>query len=421
MKAVLPQTPNIASRREQLLAALAIGCGLVLIGYLVARGLLREAAGSNSFAALAEAFLNGRLWVDKCPDFDCAVFNGRTFIIFPPLPAFVAMPFVALFGFAHFKGFVFLALAISGASLAMWHAIFRALNVERMDAMWLLAALALASPLFQVTARADGVWFFAQVIGFFLMTASIWAVICRNSLAIAGIFIALALHCRQMAVFYPLFLAVLAMKPGERFLMPSRARIRGFGLAALPFLIALMILFAYNSARFGHPLDIGYSYIVNPGVDTFISRRIAEQGLFSRDYLLFNTLYLFVQGLHFEFSGPLLTQLTGIDKAGSALFVASPWILLAFYSKLDRVFAAGAMTIAIIAGITLFYHSNGADQINTQRYALDWLPILLVLMLRGARPASFSALPLLVTWGIVLNTVAIGLVTFYRLLEGAQG
>ena len=58
-----------------------------------------------------------------------------------------------------------------------------------------------------------------------------------------------------------------------------------------------------------------------------------------------------------------------------------------------------AATIAVIAGITLFYYSNGADQIATQRYVLDWLPILMVLMVRGERPPVFAGRPLLVTWG----------------------
>ncbi len=100
-----------------------------------------------------------------------------------------------------------------------------------------------------------------------------------------------------------------------------------------------------------------------------------------------------MQGPHFEFGAPHLVKLTGFDKAGVALLISSPWLLLAFYARLDRVFLAGATVIALIAGITLFYHSNGADQINAQRYTLDWLPILLVLMMRGERPQAFAALP----------------------------
>lgn len=403
------------TRRTGVLLVLAGLAALALLAFLLARGILREVPGVNSYGALADAFLNGRLWVDKCPEIDCAVFNGKTYIIFPPLPALLAMPFVAIKGFAAFKGFILLALAIGAVSLLIWRQILRALDVADEDRPWLLLALAFASPLYSVMLRADGVWFFAQSVGFLMMSASLWAVICRKSLPLAGLFVALAFLCRQMAIFYPLFLVFLAMPREQTFLQGSRALLRPVLLAAIPVLAVLGLIFVYNAARFGNPLDTGYAYIHNPGVESFIGRRIADLGLFSRDYLVFNALYLFVQGVHFDFTGPHLTHLTGLDKAGVSLLIASPWLLLAIYARLDRAFAAGAAVIAIIAGITLFYHSNGAEQINTQRYALDWLPILVVLMLRGERPPAFAALPVLVTWGIVTNAVVVLLAALYRL------
>jgi 4-amino-4-deoxy-L-arabinose transferase-like glycosyltransferase len=392
--------------RNIVLVGIAAVCGLALIGFIVARGVLGEMPGANSYGALADALLKGRLWIEKCPDADCALFNGKTYVIFPPLPALIVMPFVALFGFAGFKGFFALALFFSGASLLLWRQIFRTLDVARADALWLLMALAFASPLFQVTARADGVWFFAQAIAFFFTTTAIWAVLCRASLPLAGLCVALAFLCRQMSIFYPLFLAVLILKDDQRILRPSRAMIGQVALAAVPIVVALLVIFAYDAARFGNPLDTGYAYLSNPGHDSFIARRIADHGLFSRDYVFFNALYLFVQGLHFEFGGPYLTQLTGIDKSGVALLESSPWLLLAFFARLDRTFAAGIM---------LFYHGNGFAQLNTQRFVLDWLPILVVLMVRGKRPAAFDALPLLVTWAVVTNTIVVGLAAYYRL------
>ncbi|GAB6845471.1 4-amino-4-deoxy-L-arabinose transferase-like glycosyltransferase [Methylorubrum rhodinum] len=401
------------ARRDRVLAVVTALAGAALLALLLLRAGLKD-TGLNSHGALADAFLHGRLWIESCPEIDCALYQGRTYVIFPPLPALVAMPFVALFGFPGFKGFVFLGLALSALSLLAWRAILRALGVARADALWLVAALAFASPLYQVTLRADGVWFYAQAVGFLMVTASLWAAICRKSLPLAGLFVGLAFLCRQMAIFYPLFLLFLCL-PRERPLLEAlRGAVKPVLLAGIPVAAALTVYFAYNYARFGSPTETGYGFIHNPDQTSFIWHRIREIGLFSREYLLFNTLYLFLQGIHFEFGGPSLTTLTGFDKAGTALLVASPWVLLAFYAKLDRVFAAGAAVIAIIAGITLLYHSNGAEQIATQRYALDWLPILIVLMARGTRPAAFAALPLLVTWGVVANLAVIAVLSAYK-------
>lgn len=404
----------LETRRNLALAVLAGLSALALIALVAMRGLLRD-PGLNSYGALADALLHGRLWVESCPEIDCALFEGRTYIIFPPLPALVAMPFVAVLGFPGFKGFVLLGAALSALSLFIWHRIFGALAVDRRDVPWLLLALAFASPLFQVTLRADGVWFFAQVVGFLMMTLSLWAVICRRSLALAGLFVALAFLCRQMAIFYLPFLLLVGL-PREKPLIGSLPElVRPVLLAALPVTAALLLILAYNAARFGHPLETGYAFMHNPGDAGFIWRRITEIGLFSSRYVLFNAVHLFLQGVHVEFGGPHLTQITGLDKAGVALLVASPWLLLIAYARLDRVFVVGAAVIAVITGLVLFYHSNGAAQINTQRYALDWLPVLLVLMLRAPRPAAFAALPLLVTWGVVTNAAVVGLASLYRL------
>lgn len=403
------------SNRDRTLAIAAAMSATLLLAFLAFRGLLREMPGTNSFGALADAFLHGRLYVDKCPEIDCAVFKGRTYIIFPPLPALLAMPFVAFVSFQKLKGFIFMGAALVALALFFWSRICAALGVARTTTAWLLVALAFASPAYQVALRSDGVWFFAQAVGFLMMTLSLWAVLCRRSLVLAGLFVALAFLCRQMAIFYPLFLILLAMDPEERFFAGVRRLIRPVLVAGVFVLAALALVFVYNAARFGSPLDTGYAYMSNPGNTDFIWRRIKDLGIFSRDYAVFNLLYLFVQGIHFEFTGPHLTRIGGLDKNGVALLVASPWLLLAAYSRLDRVFVAGVTTILIIAGIALFYHSNGADQFNTQRYALDWLPILVVLMLRGASAPAFAALPVLVTWGVATNAIVVVLAALLRL------
>ena len=404
-----------SSSQSRLLLALVSVSGLLLLGFLIARGVLRETPGVNSYGALAEAFLRGQMSVERCPEIDCALFGGKTYIIFPPFPALIAMPFVALFGFKAFSGFILLGLAAAIASLLVWRSILRGLGVDGVLATWLLIALAFGSPLYQVVLRADGVWFFAQTIGFLLMSLSIWAALVRASLPLAGVFIALAFLCRQMAVFYPLFLLALAWPQQTSLIEAARRMIRPVLLAALPITAALVLIFIYNWARFGAAFDTGYAYISNPGLDTFIGRRIPDIGLFSRQYLTFNTLYLLFQGPHFEFAEPHLVRISGFDKIGVALPIASPWLLLAFYLRRDWTTAAGLAAIAIIAGVTLFYHSNGASQINAQRYALDWLPIMIVLMARAARHPAFAALPALVAWACISNAAIVGLVAFYRL------
>jgi len=58
----------------------------------------------------------------------------------------------------------------------------------------------------------------------------------------------------------------------------------------------------------------------------------------------------------------------------------------------------------------LFYHSNGHSQYSAQRYMLDWLPVLLIFLLRGVQPAFAPPLSILTAYSIfvTLSMVVVG-------------
>ena len=74
-----------SSLRERLLLPAGVLIGGALLAAL-AYAILTEQGGKNSAALVADAFLNGRLWVETCFDLDCASFNGHTYVAFPPFP-----------------------------------------------------------------------------------------------------------------------------------------------------------------------------------------------------------------------------------------------------------------------------------------------------------------------------------------------
>ena len=393
--------------RDRVLVWACGGLCLALLGLLAARGILREPPGVSSFAALADAILHGRFWVEKCPEIDCAVFDGKTYVIFPPLPALLLAPLVAVTGLAAFKGAIAISILLALASLYLWSRIFRELGADRGTVNWLLAAVAFASPLYYVVLKSNGAWFLAQSAGFLLATLAIASIILWRNLVLACAFVALGFMCRQMLIFYPVFLVILALDRTESLLRPRLSTLRTAAIAALPVLAALALIFAYNYARFGHPLDTGYGHISNPASSDYITKRMADIGLFSPKYMLFNLYHLFLQGFHADFDALHQVRLTAIDWNGTALLIACPWLALAFYMRLDRVAAAGFAVISVIAGITLLYHSNGYAQIGASRYILDWLPVALVLLARSARPNAFAALPLLVTIAVAMNAASL--------------
>jgi hypothetical protein len=370
--------------------------------------LWRETGGTNSYALLAEAFLNGRLYVERCFDLDCALFEGQTYVIFPPLPAVILMPFVAIAG-PNAPVFMPLSLlALAGCGLIWWR-MAASEGLARDGKVLAVLLVLLATPLFYVALRGSHIWFFAQVWAFLFCSLALYSAAVRRNAWEAGLFIALAFLCRQMAILLVPFVYVLLLDKGDRlFWINGQILKRASALLAFP-LIALAVYFAYNFVRFGSVFDTGYAFIFppefgeGPPVSDFIRNRVRENGLFSLDYALFNSIYMFLAGPHVEFSGRYMTQMTGFDMAGASPFLVTPVLLMAFLARWTRAFFWGLVSCAVILGITLLYHSNGFSQYSAQRYALDWLPVMLLFVLRGWRPEFTPLLAPLIGYSIAVT------------------
>src|SRR5690242_8351019 len=101
--------------RMFVLAFLATLGGVFLFA-LIALNAIGESGGRNTYAALANSFLNGQLDTPGCSDADCAQHDGKEWVVNAPAPALIALPFVATFG-PDFSGFIFLALIMNALSL----------------------------------------------------------------------------------------------------------------------------------------------------------------------------------------------------------------------------------------------------------------------------------------------------------------
>jgi hypothetical protein len=63
-------------------------------------------------------------------------------------------------------------------------------------------------------------------------------------------------------------------------------------------------------------------------------------------------------------------------------------------------------TIIVILGAQLFYHNNGYHQINTVRFTMDFLPLLIVLTALGVHSLPKWLLKGMVGYAILLNLIS---------------
>lgn len=399
-------------KRTLLLALGAAGLCALLFAAALFRA-LTEAGGTNAYALVAESLLSGRPDASTCFGADCGLRDGKTYIVFPPFPALLVMPLVAMFGI-YAKGFVVLSILLWAGALALWSRTFKSFVVAAEQRLWLLAAIGFASPLYYVMLRGDGIWFFAQSVAFFFVTLAIHEVVAGRRLATAGLALGCALLSRQMSIFYAPLLLLLAFRPEEPLLRITAERIAAAFKLGVPIAAALILYLAYNYWRFGNAFDSGYGSIPFTADGSVLGERVAAHGLWDSQYVLFNLFYFFLQGFHADFTGPMRLTLGGLDDAGTAVLAASPWLLLLFFTRLGRVELTALLLIAGFAAALLFYHSNGFSQYNAQRYMLDWLPAALLLLASALTQARLESFRLLVTWGIVLNVATVAVLALTK-------
>lgn len=386
----------------------------------------------NHFALLAEGWLEGRLDLGGSPpgyagNNDFAELRGRWFVTFPPFPALLLLPMVAIAGSAERvqDGQFFLWLAGVGPA-----ALFLAL--EKLRKMGLTGRGEPASVLFSVlfafgsvyffTAEQGTVWFAAHVVGVALAALYLLFALDAQRPALAGLMLGLGFMTRTPLLFAaPLFVCEalrVALRPGEQAPAPGRReRIAALWRKldkrklvalltrfAVPIAFVLAIAFWYNRARFGDPFDFGYRYL------TIQWRpRMEKWGLFHYHYLARN-LGVVLTSLPYWNKPPSEVPFQ-INAHGLALWVTTPLYLWLLWPRQWTWQHVGLWLAALAVAVpTLFYQNTGWLQFG-YRFSNDYAVLLFALLAIGRYRFGvlFWAAAI---WSILVN--GFGAMTFGR-------
>lgn len=369
----------------------------------------------NAYLLQAQALLEGRLDIPVYVH-DVAVFNEQYYVIHPPFPAALLLPFVALGGPLDAE-IVFLSLALAVGSLWMFWRIFRRLGCNPVLCVWLCGAFFLGTGFWFATGFCEGVWYFAHLVAVTCLIASIHEALGGRGWS-AGLLLGCAFLSRQMSIYAGVFIAAMIWC-NARFEKRIPARLLQLTGLATGFALCFGIYLLFNWVRFGHPLDTGYNYL---NLSSFLKTRVERFGQFHWAYAPYNFCMLFLQGFNLEYAGADLMLLKGMDRFGTSLTFASPFVFFAFRARRQPgLLLAGAWTaIALTVIHHLFYYNNGFLQYNTHRFTLDFLPVVMVLIALGARQAADHRwLKAAIAYAVILNAVALFLVPGIKWIQDA--
>ena len=403
------------SRRRRIAFGLLIYVVCTVVFFAFARrDVITEHTKANHFALLADSWLHRRLDLGHPPpantqNNDFAEFNGKWFISFPPFPAVILLPMLAVAKTPENlrDGQIWLWLAGIGPAILflVLEKLRRMGESERTE----LQNLALSwifsfGTVYFFTVEQGTVWFAAHVVAVALAGVYLLCALGAERPVWAGIALGCAFLTRPDMLPAGLIFfceAIRTSRDGESEKIQWGAVVKKVALIAIPIAVTVAIMAWHNRARFG-TLQFGHEHLT-----VGWRARIDKWGLFSYHYLARN-LGIFTSSLPFMLKQSPWFQ---INTHGVALWFTTPIYLFLFWPrKTSAVFRSIVIGTVPVVIMLLLYQNSGWLQFG-YRFSNDYA-VFLFAMLAIAGPRFGAPFWALAAWGIAVNTF--GALTFDR-------
>ena len=355
----------------------------------------REPTAFDYFVRLADAFLHGRLYLLEAPSWlnELVPGGGGWYVVYPPVPALLLVPFVAVFG-SDFPQNVASCL-FAGITVGLAWLLFGrfALTVAR---RLMLTAVFGFGTVFWYVAEVGSAWYLGHVCAVLFSTAAVLLALDRRWPVAVGLFLGLAAISRLPVALASPGVLLLLLGIGWPIRLPAdrkralRTTIAfGAGMAVL-----IGLYFLYNLARWGTLMDQGYTLI--PGV--LEDPIYADHGIFSIEYFQRHLYAVFLQSWRYVDDPPFLQP----DWRGLSLFLTTPLVLWLLRARLQDPRVLGSVVAIALVSIPVITHGNvGLAQFG-YRFSLD-LQVFLFVILATVFERGMSAL----AWLAALASIAI--------------
>lgn len=390
---------DLVADRSRLFVPLALA-SLAALLYLWT---VSERVVLDSFLPLADGILHGRLYIDQpMPWLELVPRpEGGFYSPFPPMPAIVLLPFVALFGAGFDQG---LATALfGGANVALVWLLLRRAGVASVPTAWLTAAFAIGS-VHWWAAGTGTVWLHAQVVAVFFALLALNLAIRRRWPFVAGLLLGCAAASRlPMGLTLPLYLALfmgLQFPPWLR--RPTAAELRAGAMVLAGVAIPAALVAAYNLARFGSLFEFGYGMI--PGV---LDEPWYADGILSIEYIPRHLHLIFMRGFDYVDAFPWFRP----NWSGASLVLTMPILLWLIKARSSTpIIASGWVAVGLGLLPDLLHGAPGFAQFG-YRFILDVLPVMLLMLGWVFRERISVEARIAIGIGIVVNAYGVWAVT----------
>jgi hypothetical protein len=380
-------------KRFPLLLALGFFLFTFLVYYLTR---LKPSTSFNYFVWLADAFLHGRLYLTEPPSrlTELIPVNGKFYVVYPPMPAVILMPFVFFWGtnFSQTLG----SVIFGSVNVSLFYLLTRRLTKDSRIQIWMTLLFGFGT-IHWYLASSGSAWYFAHVTSFLFLTFAIHETLSGGRPFLVGLFLGASYWARLSTILsFPFFLVMLSDKwllesnDGSTLKRINSKPLVHFGLGVGVF---VLLNFAYNFLRFGTPFDIAYSMLKITHQPWF------KEGLFSLSYIPYHLSVLFAKLPVFTWEPPYVVP----SLQGMSILITTPatvYVILAGIK--NRITLACWLGIIPVALLIFTKSGTGWTQFG-YRYAMDFYPFLLLLILKGIGSEIRWHHKLLISLGILVN------------------
>lgn len=340
------------------------------------------------FTRLADAFIHGRLYLTEQPSWLSElipVAPNKYYVVQPPMPALLLVPFVALFG-THFPQQI-IAHILGGAIMVVSVSLTCKFSKDKRLLVWMGLFSSLGTIMWY-EASTGSVWLVGQLTAAFFLFLAINESLGKKRVFLVGLFIGAAYLARVHTILSGLFFLYLLRE--ELFIKPKKIFLFAAGLSVFMGFNAI-----YNLLRFGVPWDKGYFLI--PGI---YDEPWFNYGMLNIRYIPRHLHALLVRLPNVSNQFPYITP----SWYGLSILLTSPAFIATFRNRLkEHDVKLAWLTVFLIFFLLSLRGGTGWTQFG-YRYAVDFYPFLIYLLAKSMSKTGVNRLYwILLVVGILVN------------------
>lgn len=336
--------------------------------------------------------------VESIPDTDITSRSKKYYVSFPPFPAVLFLPAVAIVGLR--ANDVLMTVLFAPLGPLLLFLVLRRLSARgdsqrgERDDLWLTALFGLGT-VYYYSSVLGQVWYTAHIVATALCGAFVLASMEAAHPFLAGLALGGLTLTRPQMGFVGIFFVYEAWRRGQ---LTLRTMVK----VGLPVLALGAVGGWFNWARFGSPSEFGHFYLNVRWTD-----RIQRYGLFNFAFLSRNLAAAFALTPKLVAKWPYVL----VSWHGMSMLLTTPALLYLLWPRTTGgIHRALWITVFPIAILSLLYQNDGWVQFGF-RFSIDYLFLLVMLLSVGGRPMT-RTMKAIIILGIAVNLF--GAITFGR-------